>query len=40
MTAVGKHFPGHGHVKGDSHHEVPVDERDYGAILMADLCAV
>lgn len=37
MTAVGKHFPGHGHVKGDSHHEIPVDERDYGAILMADL---
>ena len=37
MTAVGKHFPGHGNVKGDSHHEIPVDERDYGAILMADL---
>ena len=37
MMAVGKHFPGHGHVKGDSHHEIPVDERDYGAILMADL---
>ena len=37
MMAVGKHFPGHGNVKGDSHHEAPVDERDYGAILMADL---
>ena len=37
MMAVGKHFPGHGNVKGDSHHEVPVDERSYGAISMADL---
>ena len=37
MRAVGKHFPGHGNVKGDSHHEVPLDERSYGDILMADL---
>ena len=37
MMAVGKHFPGHGNVKGDSHHEVPVDERSFGDILMADL---
>ena len=37
MMAVGKHFPGHGNVKGDSHHEVPVDDRGYGAISMADL---
>ena len=37
MMAVGKHFPGHGNVKGDSHHEIPLDDRDYGAMLMADL---
>ena len=37
MMAVGKHFPGHGNVKGDSHHEVPLDERSYGDILMSDL---
>lgn len=37
MMAVGKHFPGHGNVKGDSHHEIPVDDRSYGAILMADM---
>ena len=37
MTAVGKHFPGHGNVKGDSHHEIPVDDRSYGAIYMADM---
>ena len=37
MVAVGKHFPGHGNVKGDSHHEIPLDDRSYEAILMADL---
>lgn len=37
MTAVGKHFPGHGHVRGDSHHEVPVDERTLAAIRQEDL---
>ncbi len=37
MTGVGKHFPGHGHVRGDSHHEVPVDERSLEAIEAADL---
>ena len=36
-TSVGKHFPGHGFVKGDSHHEVPTDERDFAAIEREDL---
>lgn len=37
MGAVGKHFPGHGHVRADSHLELPVDERDYDTLLSADL---
>jgi beta-N-acetylhexosaminidase len=37
MVAVGKHFPGHGHVRADSHHEVPVDERSLSDIDLADL---
>ena len=37
MGAVGKHFPGHGYVRADSHHEVPVDERPYGQIEADDL---
>jgi beta-N-acetylhexosaminidase len=37
MAGVGKHFPGHGHVRGDSHHEVPVDERTFEEIEAADL---
>ena len=37
MMAVGKHFPGHGNVKGDSHHEVPVDNRRYEDMAMEDL---
>lgn len=37
MTGVGKHFPGHGHVRGDSHHEVPVDNRSFEEIEASDL---
>lgn len=37
MAAVGKHFPGHGAVVADSHHELPVDERPLEAITRADL---
>ena len=37
MGAVGKHFPGHGHVAADSHHEIPVDERPMTAIASHDL---
>ena len=37
MATVGKHYPGHGFVKADSHSEVPVDERDYSDIERTDL---
>jgi beta-N-acetylhexosaminidase len=37
MSSVGKHFPGHGHVRADSHHELPVDDRPLEAIESADL---
>lgn len=37
MAAVGKHFPGHGHVAADSHTDIPVDERSYADIAMQDL---
>lgn len=37
MQAVGKHFPGHGYIKADSHIANPVDDRPYRDLKMADL---
>ena len=37
MASVGKHFPGHGYVRADSHLAVPVDDRSYADIEAADL---
>ncbi|MFA6015409.1 MAG: beta-N-acetylhexosaminidase [Gallionellaceae bacterium] len=37
MATVGKHFPGHGFVRADSHLEIPVDERSFVDIELCDL---
>ena len=37
MGSVGKHYPGHGYVRADSHHEIPVDDRSFDEIDKADL---
>jgi beta-N-acetylhexosaminidase len=36
MANCGKHFPGHGFVKADSHVDTPVDKRSLKAILADD----
>ncbi len=37
MVATGKHFPGHGCVKEDSHTDLPVDKRPEQDILLEDM---
>ena len=37
MHSVGKHFPGHGFVRADSHLEIPVDGRSLVDLEMSDL---
>ncbi len=37
MAAVGKHFPGHGAVKEDSHLAIPFDRRRFEDIQMDDM---
>jgi len=37
MHSVGKHFPGHGYVRADSHLAIPVDEREFVDIELCDL---
>ena len=36
MANCGKHFPGHGWARADSHVEIPVDERELDEILARD----
>ena len=37
IAAVAKHFPGHGFVAADSHHEMPRDPRSLAALEVDDL---
>ncbi len=36
MANCGKHFPGHGYVRADSHVDIPIDERDLEVIILKD----
>ena len=37
MASTGKHFPGHGAVTEDSHHDIPVDKRSREEIWTSDI---
>ena len=37
MESVGKHFPGHGTVKADSHFECPIDDRYENDLMFSDI---
>ena len=37
MVAVGKHFPGHGAIETDTHHDIAVDQREFDDIERSDL---
>jgi beta-N-acetylhexosaminidase len=37
MPSVGKHFPGHGSCVGDSHRELPCNEKSYDELKQSDL---
>ena len=37
MGVCAKHFPGHGAVSGDSHHMLPVDERNLDTVRRQDM---
>ena len=37
MACVGKHFPGHGFVEADSHHDIPLDDREFEAVWAEDI---
>lgn len=37
MPVVGKHYPGHGGVEADSHHQLPIDTRSFDELWELDL---